>query len=173
MSEERADRSARDRGAGSHITTAFREGMPRPVLSSDLFRARSQTSFHALLRTCVPTTGGLIIGTFLRLHSADKAAKKVSHTQAHKGPSNQYRHRPTHPAGPAQRALTGGMRRKSRVSESYDRGVLAPARARSPSGVNFSPPPPQRQSRCAPRLPASPDIRLPRNLQRGRGRELR
>ena len=113
--------------------------MPRPVLSSDLFRARPQASFHALLRTYVPTTGGLIIGTFLRLHSADKAAKKVSHTQAHKGPCNQYRYPPSHPAGshpagPAQRALTGGMRRKSRVSESYDRGALAPARARSPSG---------------------------------------
>ena len=108
--------------------------MPRPVLLSDLFRARPQTSFHVLLRTYVPTTGGLIIGTFLRLHSADKAAKKVSHTQAHKGPCNQYRYPPSHPAGPAQRALTGGMRRKSRVRESYDRGVLAPARARSPSG---------------------------------------
>jgi hypothetical protein len=96
--------------------------------------APPQTSFHALLSTYVPTTGGLIIGTFLRLHSADKAAKKVNHTQAHKRPCNQYRHPPSHPAGPAQRALTGGMRRKSRVSESYDRGSLAPARARSPSG---------------------------------------
>src|SRR5712691_1503934 len=140
MSEERADRSARDRGAGSHITTAYREGMLRPVLSSDLFRARPQSSFHALPRTYVPTTGGLIIGAFLRLHSADKVAKKVSHTQAHKGPCNQYRHPPSHPAGPAQRALTGGMRRKSSVSESYDSGIFAPARARSPSGVNFSPP---------------------------------
>src|SRR6267378_3695385 len=132
--EEGADRSARDRAVGSHIAAAFREGMPRPVLSSDLFRARPQTSFHALLRTCVPTTGGLIIGTFLRLHSADKVAKKVSYTQAHKGPCNQYRHPPSHPAGPAQRTLTGGMRRKSRVSESYDSGILAPPRARSPSG---------------------------------------
>ena len=104
------------------------------MVSSDLFRARPQTSFHALLRTYVPTTGGLIIGTFLGLHSADNVAKKVSHTQAHKEPCNQYRHPPSHLADPAQRALTGGMRRKSRVSESYDRGALAPARARSPSG---------------------------------------
>src|SRR6058998_757857 len=99
---------------------AFREEIPRPVLSSDLFRARPQTSFHVLLRTYAPTTGGLIIGTFLGLHSADNVAKKVSHTQAHKEPCNQYRHPPSHLADPAQRALTGGMRRKSRVSESYD-----------------------------------------------------
>ena len=108
--------------------------MPRPVHSSDLFRARPRISFHALLRTYVPTTGGLIIGTVLRFHSADNAAKKVGHTQPHKEPCNQYRYPPSHPACPAQRALTGGMRRKSRVSESYDRGALTPARARSPSG---------------------------------------
>src|SRR5437773_3892408 len=114
--EERADQSARDRAVASHITAAFREGMPRAVLSSDLFRARSRPSFYALLRTDVLIAGGLISGTFRRFHSADKAAKQVGHTQPDKGPCNQYGY-PGHPVGLAHASFRNRGCRQDEAGE--------------------------------------------------------
>ena len=108
--------------------------MPRPVLSSDLFRARSRISF----RTDVLIAGGLISGTFRRFHSADKAAKQVGHTQPDKGPCNQYGY-PGHPVGLAHASFRNRGCRQDEAGEEREPNESSARRDQRVAGHGYLP----------------------------------